>query len=40
MTRQRPPTPEPARIAAHEDTVLYFGVPMWMELTPTCKEWG
>lgn len=24
---QRPPSPDPARIAAHEDTSLYFGCP-------------
>lgn len=24
---ERPPQPEPARIAAHEDTTLYFGCP-------------
>ena len=24
---QRPPTPDPARVAAHDDTILYFGCP-------------
>ena len=24
---QRPPTPDPARISAHDDTCLYFGCP-------------
>lgn len=25
--RQRPPTPDPRRVAAHDDTCLYFGAP-------------
>lgn len=24
---QRPPAPDPARVAAHQDTILYFGCP-------------
>ena len=31
----RPPAPDPARVAAHEDTAIYVGARMWMRRTYT-----
>jgi len=32
---QRPPTPDPARVAAHRDTTIYFGCP---DLETVCRH--
>ncbi|HXM93438.1 MAG TPA: VOC family protein [Candidatus Dormibacteraeota bacterium] len=37
---RRPLTPDPARIGAHQDVVIYFGCPDVDGPTPTCGDWG